>query len=283
MVVYLNGTWLPAAEAAIPIDDRGFLYADGVFETARLFRGGYFRFAAHYRRLLAGAEALRIPPPDPGLLLDVAEELVRRNRLQDGTFRVTLTRGREDHPGTPTILATLRPMPADWREKAHRGWSLLTATVRHPPSSVIPPHVKSLGRLHGILARLEARDAGVDDALLLGSDGVVTEGPTWNVFWRSGDRLFTPSLEAGVLDGVTRAAVIEVARELGIDVEETLAPREHLQEADEIFATMSSAGCVPVRELDGRVIPQENWTASRAIGESYWQRVEREVVRPQGE
>lgn len=281
MVVYLNGRWIDAEQATISADDRGLLYADGVFETARLFDGGYFRFAAHYRRFAAGAAALRLPVPDEARLRGIADEVAIRNGLSEGTFRVTLTRGREAG-GEPTLLATLRPMATDWREQAARGWRLVTARIRHPSAAAIPPHIKSLGRLHGLLARFEAADARADDALLLTPDGLVCEGPTWNVFWRVGETLFTPSLDAGVLDGVTRATVLELARAEGMHVIEGTWPRAALDDADEIFATMSSLGCVRVRGLDNRALDPAAATAASVLSQLYWDAVAREVREPAG-
>lgn len=284
MIVYLNGEWLPAAEAKIPIDDRGFLYGDGVYETARLHRGGYFRFHAHYRRLAAGAEALRIPVPPEEELAGIARELSRRNGLQDGSLRITLTRGRGGRglgtagAGSPTLLVTLQPMAPDWREQAERGWRLITAThTRHPPPDLLPLPLKSLGRIHAILARLEAEAAGADDALLLSPDGAVTEGPTWNIFWRQGDELYTPAPEVGVLEGVTRAVVLGLADELGLAVHVGRWPRSRLDAAEEIFLTMTSLGLVPVARLDERTFPEHARHAFQTLSPRYWERVEQEV------
>src|SRR5205807_1383773 len=157
----------------------------------------------------------------------------------DAIFRVTLTRGRAG-AREPTLYATVQPLPPTWREDARRGWQLITAQVRHPPLAASPSRIKSLGRLQGILARFEAQDAGVDDALLLAPDGVVVEGPTWNIFWRHGRNIYTPSVETGILEGVTRSVVIQLARDAGYTVEEGSWPRAELDHADELFATMTS-------------------------------------------
>jgi branched-chain amino acid aminotransferase len=274
--VYLDGAWLDEHAAAIPIDDRGFLYADAVYETARLHRGGYFRLRQHLDRLVASAATLRIPLPPIDDIVQVAAGLAHRNDLSEGTFRITVSRG--SHGADPgTVLATLRPLPDDLLERAERGWSIITAAVRRPSIAAIPAHLKSPGRPYAILARLEAEARGADDALLLDERGHVSEGPTWNVFWRRGDTLATPSVECGVLPGVTRAAIMGLARAAGLRPAEGRYSRADLDDADEIFATMSSAGVVAFRSLDGRDLPPSH-TAAAGLQRSYWELVARETT-----
>lgn len=277
MIVFLDGRWLDESEARVPIDDRGFLYADGVFETARLHGGAYFRLDSHLGRLAAGAEVFGLPLPGPDELRRLAEEIRERNGLEEGSLRITVTRGRGTADATPTLLVTLKPIAADWRERGSRGWTLITARVRHPDPASLPPHVKTIGRPHGILARREAEQARVDDALLLSPEGYVAEGPTWNVFWRKGETLFTPSLEAGVLDGVTRAAFLELAPRAGLRVEQGCWPRDTLDDADELFATMSSLGAVAIRALDGTAFDPRRMSAVALLRERYWALVEGEA------
>src|SRR5690606_2774505 len=199
----------------------------------------------------------------------------RRNRLEEATFRITVTRGpAPDRRGT--VLATLRPVPADWEERARRGWTAITAATRRPSTAAVPAHLKSPGRPYAILARLEAQAAGVDDALLLDDRGRVSEGPTWNVFWRKGRRLYTPSPACGVLQGVTRAAILQLARTTNLEPQEGRFPRSELDEADEIFATMSSLGVVPIRELDGEALRGTSQAA--ALQRRYWDLVAAEVT-----
>jgi branched-chain amino acid aminotransferase len=273
--VYLNGRWLDEAAASIPIDDRGFLYADAVYETARLHQGRFFRLAQHIDRLAASAATLRIDVPSADQVLDIARDLARRSGLEDATFRITVSRAAgPDRPGT--VLATLRPVPADWRERAARGWTVITAATRRPSTASIPAHIKSPGRPYALLARLEADGAGVDDALLLDDRGHVSEGPTWNVFWRKGRRLFTPSTACGVLHGVTRAAILDLAAAAGLDAQEGRYQRSELDDADEAFATMSSLGVVPIRTLDGAPLRRTGHAAAD-LQRRYWDLVTAEL------
>ncbi len=272
-IAWLGGRWIEEADAFIPADDRGFLYGDAVFETGRLVAGGYFRLDRHLERLEASAAALRLPVPPRDELARVARGLADRNGFADATLRFTVTRGGARGP---LLLATLAPMERDWRSTANRGWRIVTAGVRHPPASALP-QVKTPGRLHGLLARAEARRAGADDALLLSAEGHVVEGPSWNLFWRVGATLFTPAAETGLLEGLTRAALLDLAPPLGLTVEEGLFPRAHLDLAEEAFATMTSVGVVPFSALDGRVLPVAQRRAASALFEAYWDLVAREA------
>jgi branched-chain amino acid aminotransferase len=277
MVVFLNGEFVAEARACVPVGDRGFLYADGVFETARLHRGRFFRLDHHLARLRRSGEVLGIAvPPDPQLAA-IAEELARRNDLDDASLRITLSRGAAAAPGT--FLVTLQPMPADWRERAARGWSVCVARTRRPSASAIPADIKALGRTYALLARREAAMAGADDAILLSADGFVAEGPTWNIFWRNGGQLCTPALDIGILGGITRGIILELASRLALPVEEGRFPPEALGDADEIFATMTSAGVVPIIELDGRRLPAAQSIAAD-LQDRYW-RLVGEECRPE--
>jgi branched-chain amino acid aminotransferase len=249
MIVYLDGRFIPEEEASISIHDRGFLSGDGVFETALLHEGGFFRLGQHLERFLASAATMRLaPPPD---LDGIARSVVKRNRLHTASLRFTLSRGVD----RPVLLVTARPLDGAWIRRAAAGWRVMTASVRRPSTAAIPAQLKALGRTYALLARLEAVDAGFDDALLLTDDGTVCEGPTWNVFWRSDSVLFTPRLEAGVLAGVTRSVILDLAASAGFEVSQGLFPRAALDAADEIFATMTSTGVVSIRQLDRRTLP----------------------------
>jgi branched-chain amino acid aminotransferase len=280
-VVYLNGDWLDRAEARISIDDRGFLLGDGVFETGRLHHGAYFRLEHHLRRLGESAEYLRLAVPSIQQMADIAQEIAARNPFKEASLRITVTRGSGGRglsrrgAGPNTVLVTLAPMADDWLERSARGWTVRTASVRRPSVASVPAQLKGLGRSYALLAHYEAEDAGFDDALLLSSDGFVAEGPTWNVFWRVGGTIFTPALSAGILEGVTRSLIIELASAAGYTIEEGVWGRDRLDRADELFATMTSNGVVPITRLDGRGIPSTD--AAERLQVLYWQRVRAEV------
>jgi branched-chain amino acid aminotransferase len=273
MIVFLNGRLMPAEQATISIDDRGFLSADGVFETALLHDGGFFRLGQHLDRFAASAAALRIAAPAAADLDAIIRSVVRENGMRSAAIRITLTRGGRN----PTLLVTARPPDPAMARHARHGWRLITAATRRPSMASAPAQLKALGRTYAILARQEAAAAGADDALLLNDDGHACEGPSWNIFWRCGDSLCTPALDAGVLAGVTRSVIRDLAPAAGFAVSEGLFPRADLDRADEIFATMTSVGIVPVRQLDGRSLPSDT-PAADALLPMYWQAVQREVA-----
>jgi branched-chain amino acid aminotransferase len=291
VIAYVDGAWLDHASASIPITDRGFLMGDGAYDTCRVFDGGFFRFEQHAERLRASGRVLRIDVPPVDTLRDIAGTLLTRNRsvagpdaprFEHAVLRLTVTRGscgaglRTAGAGPARLVATLRPLPFDWRDRARSGWSVITAATRHPPADVLPPALKGQGRVFSLLAALEAEAAGCDDALLLSIDGRITEGTTWNVFWRAGEVLRTPALAEGLLPGVTRELVLDLARQAGYRVEEGAWPRSELDAADEVFATMTSLGIVPVHTLDGRRLPGTGEAVDR-LTPAYWGRVRGET------
>jgi branched-chain amino acid aminotransferase len=275
MIVFLDGRFADDADARVSIHDLGFLHGDAVFETARLHRGGYFRLDHHLDRLAASAAMLRIAVPPHDQLASVAEQLAVRNALEEATLRITITRGRPH--GEPTVLATLQPISSEWVRRAEHGWRVITAQTRRPGVDSMPAQLKSVGRTYSLLARLEAAPLGADDVLLLSEAGYVCEGPTWSVFWRRGSVLRTPSPDTGVLEGITRAVIIDIAPHNGFSVEQGKWLRSDLDSAEEVFATMSSVGVVPVRALDGRPLPSD--AAARLLQARYWDLVAHEVAR----
>jgi branched-chain amino acid aminotransferase len=268
MIVALGGSLMPENDAAISIHDRGFLFGDAVFETALLHQGGFFRLREHLERFAASAAAMRIAAPDIAEADRLVREVARANHLRSANIRITLTRGTRD----PVLLITARPPDAARAEAARAGWRIVTARTRRPSTAAIPAQLKAVGRTYALLARHEADDAGVDDVLLLTDHGHICEGPTWNVFWRRGRTLCTPALEAGVLAGVTRSTILQLASGLDLRVREGLFDRSELDYADEIFATMTSLGIVSFRELDGRTLPADTATAD-ALQEAYMRTV----------
>ena len=268
MIVYWDGAFVAEENASVSIDDRGFLFSDAVFETALLYRGGFFGLRQHLERFAESARTMRIAAPTVDEVDRIVREVVRRNNLHDANIRVTLTRGVT----SPLLLVTARAADPARLEHAQAGWNIITAVTRRPSIRSIPAQLKAVGRTYALLARHEARDAGVDDVLLLTDDDHVCEGPTWNVFWRTGALLYTPALDAGVLAGVTRSIILELAAASGLHVREGLFNRSKLDEADEIFATMTSTGIVPFRTLDGRSLPADA-SAAATLHDAYRDRL----------
>lgn len=262
MLAYLNGAYLPESAAKVSISDRGWLYGDAVFETMRTYGGRVFKLEEHLERLKRSAAAVGIKlPMEPGEMAAVVLELLERGSPgSDVAIRVALSRGigggglwpKEELE--PTLAVLLRELPTYSAEVFTTGWRMITAkTKRNSPES-IDPRVKSANFLNNIMAKREAVDAGVDEALMLNHDGWVAESTVSNFFMIANGGLVTAPVEAGVLAGITREMVLELAAAAAISADEALFTVDDIYRADEAFITLTSAGLIPIVELDGRPI-----------------------------
>ncbi len=248
--VWLNGALIEADHAHIAITDRGFLLADGLFETMRAQNGHIEELDAHLARLAAGAAVLRIPVPfDAAVLGPACEDVLVANGLRTAeraSLRLTLTRGSGPRGVMPpldpnvTLLITAAPMSA----VPDAITAITSKTIRRDAASPLST-VKSLAYTGNVLARLEAADAGASEAMILNTDGNLAETTASNVFLVENGGLVTPPVSDGALPGIMRASVIALARELGLGIrEETIRP-ERLRSATEIFLTNSLVGICP--------------------------------------
>jgi aminodeoxychorismate lyase len=256
MVVFLNGKFLPEADAVVPLNDRGFMLGDGIFETMRVAGGKPFRLAQHLERMTRGADFLKIKPPfTPKELQKFARELIEKNNLPDAILRVTLTRGpgrrgySPKNSETPTVAMTLNPLPSVSAEEPVQ-WSMVTSSLRIPASDALASF-KTTSKLLNVLARAEAEEKGADEALLLNTNGEVAETAGGNIFWVYQDKICTVPTGRGVLPGITRAVVLEICQSLGLETNKRVIKPEHLRNAEGIFVTQSALGVVPVVALDG--------------------------------
>jgi len=283
MTVYLNGEFVRTDDARVRADDRGFLYGDALYESIRLYCGGFFRFKEHWQRLAQGAAALKLEAPALEELRAIVGQVAAMNSASDGIVRVTLTRGpggeglRTFGSGPRTLLVTVRPLDAERMERAAAGFTAIVADARRSPVG-LPSSIKSANRLDAILARLEADEVGADEAILLSAEGYVAEGTVSNIFWRSGDQLHTPELDIGILPGVTRMAILEVCRDLGVAVKEGRWHLGELLHAPEVFFTMSSLGPVRVVEIDSAALQVPEDALYPGIRDAYWSLVGREAA-----
>ena len=259
--IYLAGKLVDEADAKISVFDHGLLYGDGVFEGIRVYGGRVFLHQQHIDRLYESAKAIRLDiPMTPVEMIAAVEETVRANGLSDGYVRLVVTRGagslgldirKTANPQVIIIADTITLYPP---ETYTRGMYLVTAsTIRNHPGAV-SPRIKSLNYLNNIMARIEGTDAGMVEALMLNHKGEVAECTGDNIFIVKGKVLRTPSIDAGILEGITRNAVIGLARDAGYRVEECALTRHDLYVADEMFLTGTAAEVVAVVKLDGRAI-----------------------------
>ena len=259
--IYLDGTLVPAEDAKISVYDHGLLYGDGVFEGIRVYGAKVFLLEEHVKRLYESALAIRLTiPSSPAEMTRAVEQTVAANSVDDGYVRLVVTRGagtlgldirRTSNPQVIIIADSITLYPPEIYEN---GMPLVTAsTIRNHPAA-LNPRVKSLNYLNNILAKIEATDAGMLEALMLNQRGEVAECTGDNVFVVTAGIVKTPPADAGILEGLTRNAVIRLAREAGITVRETNLTRHDIYTADECFLTGTAAEVIAVISLDGRTI-----------------------------
>jgi branched-chain amino acid aminotransferase len=260
-VIYCDGAFLPAADARVSVHDHGLLYGDGVFEGIRAYNGRVFKLDRHIARLVDSARAIRLTLPlSPQALADVVVETCRRNGLVDGYIRLLVTRGAgllgidPRSCAEPNVIVIARPIPSFYADGARtRGATLITSMLRRPAPDALPPSIKSLNYLNNVLARIEATDAGADEALLLDAQGYVAEATADNIFILTDEGCFTPPT-ATTLKGITRETVIEIARDMGVTIAESRFTLVDLWTAREVWMCGTGAEIVPIRSVDGRMI-----------------------------
>lgn len=259
--VYLNGRITTKEEATVSVYDHGYLYGDGVFEGIRVYGGRVFRLDEHVARLYDSAKALLLEIPlTPGEMRDAILATVRASGLRDAYIRPVVSRGPGDlgidprKCPTPTVVIIVDEIRLYPKEAYERGLRVITATARRPAVDALNGRIKSLNYLNNILARIEANQAGVEEALMLTREGYVSECSADNVFVVTRGELWTPPIHLGLLKGVTRDMVLELAHAQGIHAEERVFTPHDVYVADECFLTGTGAEVAPVVEVDGRMV-----------------------------
>jgi branched-chain amino acid aminotransferase len=256
--VYLNGELAPISQARISLLDYGFLFGYALFETMRAYSGQIFRLERHLERLAASATALDLPVERERWRGGI-RAVLQANGLKEARVRLVLSAGPGDlvpDPATcthPTLCVLAVPYSPPAPDIYERGYSVITSSLRRNSYSPLPGF-KTSNFLESLLTRREARRAGADDALLLNDRGLVAEASSSNVFIVRDGRLVTPRLGSGLLPGVTRGVILEIAAERGIPAAEVDLRPEDLSEAAEVFISNSMIEIMPVTKLDGRQI-----------------------------
>ncbi len=264
--IHLDGQLVPASEAKVSVYDHGFLYGDGVFEGIRIYNRRIFRLDAHLTRLYRSAKAIWLTPPySVAEMKSAIEETVAANQLENGYIRAIFSRGPGDlgldprkcpKPTTVIIADTIKLYPPEIYEN---GMECITVATRRSQPDVLNPAIKSLNYLNNILAKIESIRAGVPECIMLNSRGLVAECSADNIFvyikdFNGRGELRTPPISAGVLEGITRDAVMQLGEKLGIRVVEKDLALFDIYAADEAFLTGTAAEVVPVTKLDMREI-----------------------------
>lgn len=261
MIIYCDGKFVDSQDAKISVFDHGFLYGDGIFEGIRSYNGRVFKLKEHIDRLYESANAILLKiEVSRREMMDIVLETVRRNNLTDSYIRLVVSRGTGDLGLDPQkchkseifcIAGTITLFPQSILDN---GLEVITAATRRNSNSALSPRIKSLNYLNNILAKIEANRAGVMEAIILNQEGYVSEGTGDNIFLVKNGVLITPPAYVGILQGITRDTVLDIAKEEGISAKEELFTTLDVYNADECFLTGTAAELIPVVKADLRVI-----------------------------
>jgi len=261
MLVYIDGKLVEKAEATVSVFDHGLLYGDGVFEGIRSYSRRVFRLRAHLERLYDSARTIMLKVPLSAEELEAAVlETLRVNKLDDAYVRVIVTRGPGDlgldprKCTAPTVIIIADKIQLYPKELYEKGITVVTAVTRAKHPEILNAKLKSLNYLNNILAKIEAVNAGAAEALMLSEEGYVAECSGDNIFLVKKNSVVAPPAYLGALEGITKAAVAELARGMGLDAREEPFTRHDIYNADECFLTGTAAEVVPVTSVDGRQI-----------------------------
>lgn len=256
-IVYLNGEYLPLEKATVSVEDRGFLFGDGIYEVVRCYGGRLFQFDAHLRRLQHSAEGARLPlAPEVAELRNIIERLLTENNLQDTTIYIECTRGAT-HPRTHAFPAQTQPTLLVMPQALHalpsgaRTQGVKTITV--PDLRWGRCDIKSIMLLPNVMAKTHAREQGAFEAILV-RDGLVTEGSSTNIFALLDGALATHPSGQHILGGITRQVVLGLAADLGLQVRQSAFTVQQMCSAQEVFLTSTSAEVLPITQIDDRTI-----------------------------
>lgn len=259
--VWIDGKITDPRDAKVSVYDHGFLYGDGVFEGVRVYGGKIFELAAHVDRLHDSAKAVRLTIPYTREQVGGAMvETIKASGYRDAYIRLIVSRGvgylglsptRCERPSMICIVDTISLYPKEFYDD---GLAVITASWAKPSANALPPRVKSLNYLNNILAKMEANDAGVQEAIILNAEGNVAECTADNIFVVRNGQVQTPQTSDGILEGVTRRVVLELCAKLGLPCVEKTLQRHDLYVADECFLTGTAAEAIPVTKIDNRPI-----------------------------
>lgn len=261
MKIYINGKYYSKENAKISVFDHGLLYGDGVFEGIRVYNGRIFKLYEHTERLFESAKSIMLDVPmDNKALVKAVVETARENAVKNGYIRLVITRGMGTlglNPftcKTPQVIIIADKIALYPKKIYQEGMAVVTVPTARNATEAVNPRIKSLNYLNNILAKIEAMNAGTPEAIMLNSFGFISECTGDNIFIVKKEIIYTPSLYMGVLRGITRDTVMELAENLGFAIKQIVMNRHDIYNADECFLTGTAAEIVPVVKVDGRVV-----------------------------
>lgn len=262
MFVYINGKFFPKMKAQISVFDHGYLYGDGIFETLRSYNGYVFKCDEHIERLFQSARSIDLEiGKEPSFLKSAIYKTLKKNKLKDAYIRLSVSRGKGEiglDPKLckkPTIVIIAKKFQKYPQEFYEKGVSIVTVSIRKTISGV-SPQIKSTNFLRGVLAKILSKSGNYFEAVLLNLSGYITEGTVSNIFIVKNNCLLTPAMSCGILGGITRETILEIAKEIQISTREELLTLHDIYCADEVFLTNTSVEIMPVVAVDGRKIKQ---------------------------
>jgi len=257
MYVYVNGKILPAKDAVISVFDHGFLYGDGIYETLRVYDGAVFKLDEHLSRLFRSASliGLSIPLDVDHLKIAIYETLIA-NALRNAYVRFTISRGKgaigldPDLCSEPTIVIFAQEFKEYPKEFYKNGLHLIISAIRRNDRKALDPQIKSLNFLNNILAKIEAKRSNSHEAIMLNAAGNLTEGTISNLFFYRDGTLCTPSVDCGILEGITRGMILDLASREGLHINEGRFKKKDIYSAQEVFITNTTMEVMPVSKVD---------------------------------
>ena len=256
MYIFLNNKIVQEAEAVVSVYDHGFLYGDGIYETMRAYDGIVFMIERHLERLVRSASMTKLAVPDAGFITDAIRSTLEANRLSGAYIRVTVSRGKGPvglDPALckePTFVVIAEPFREYPEHLYSNGVTLVIANTRRNLVEAINPKIKSLNFLNNIFAKVEAKERGAYEAIMLNFEDVIAEGTVSNIFFVKENVLCTPAPEVGLLDGITRELVISIAKKSGVRVNEGRFYPSDLFSASEVFFTNTTSEIMPVSQVE---------------------------------
>ncbi|MFS1513855.1 branched-chain-amino-acid transaminase [Chengkuizengella sp. SCS-71B] len=259
--IYLNGEFVNKEDAKISVYDHGYLYGDGIFEGIRVYGGNIFKCKEHMDRLYDGAKSIMLEIPlSYEEMQQALIEAVKKNEIIDGYIRLVISRGTGDLGLDPrrcpsaNIIIIVEQLSIYSEEDYLNGLKIVSVSTRRNIPDAMNPKIKSLNYLNNVLVKIQANLAGVGEALMLNSDGFVAEGSGDNIFIVKDGIIITPPSYIGALEGITRAAIIDICNQHGYIVKEQPFTLHDVYVADEVFLTGTAAEVIATREVDGRII-----------------------------